>query len=331
MNRLPRLTLLLERLTSRAVVAATVALTVTATAAHALVRTDGLAMPRALQGLPAAGSQCGLTPAEKLQAQQAAALPAPDARCLLSTSELVRDKALAEWTWVDVRRPDLAEADPQPGALRLSPELLRSKAFLKTRRVLLVGDGHAQAALLSQCRRLKDDGFTQVRVLNGGWPQWRFQQALQAPTQPGAQPGTPSTSTATLTSIEPLGAAALSAPALWAESQHEGNLVIGTRADGLIPLLPFGATLDAWSVERVRALIERRRHDSPGVPLASVVLVHAPERSADVPLAALRQALHPTPVLVHVGQASALRTQLAQMEAAWVARERGPKQPRCGQ
>nr|WP_315194823.1 rhodanese-like domain-containing protein [uncultured Aquabacterium sp.] len=294
--------------------------TVTATTAHAQVRTDGLAMPQALQGLPAAGSQCGLSPAEKLQAQQAAALPAPDARCLLSTSELSHDKALSEWTWVDVRRPDLAEADAQPGALRLSPELLRSKAFLKTRRVLLVGDGHAQAALLSQCRRLKDEGFKQVRVLNGGWPQWRFQQGLQ------------SSSTESLSAPAPLSAPALlSASALWAESQHEGNLVIGTRADGLIPLLPFGATLDAWSVERVRALIERRRHDSPGVPLASVVLVHAPERSVDVPLAALRQALHPTPVLVHVGQASALRTQLAQMEAAWVARERGPKQPRCGQ
>jgi len=306
MNRLLRLFLM-----ASALVVATA--TVTITTAHAQVRTEGLAMPQALQGLPAAGSQCGLSPAEKLQAQQAAALPAPDARCLLSTSELARDKALSEWTWVDVRRPDLAEADAQPGALRLSPELLRSKAFLKTRRVLLVGDGHAQAALLSQCRRLKDEGFKQVRVLNGGWPQWRFQQGL-----PSSSP-------------EPLGAAALSASALWAESQHEGNLVIGTRADGLIPLLPFGATLDAWSVERVRALIERRRHDSPGVPLASVVLVHAPERSADVPLAALRQALHPTPVLVHVGQASALRTQLAQMEAAWVARERGPKQPRCGQ
>lgn len=342
MNRLPRITWLLERLTSLALCVATLTsvitstVAVTATTAHAQVRTDGLAMPQALQGLPAAGSQCGLSPAEKLQAQQAAALPAPDARCLLSTSELARDKALSEWTWVDVRRPDLAEADAQAGALRLSPELLRSKAFLKTRRVLLVGDGHAQAALLSQCRRLKDEGFKQVRVLNGGWPQLRHQQALQATTQTGAQSGAqsgaPSTSSATLTSSEPLGAAALlSASALWAESQHEGNLVIGTRADGLIPLLPFGATLDAWSVERVRALIERRRHDSPGVPLASVVLVHAPERSADVPLAALRQALHPTPVLVHVGQASALRTQLAQMEAAWVARERGPKQPRCGQ
>jgi len=305
MNRLLRLFLMASALV---VATATATVTITATTARAQVRTEGLAMPQALQGLPAAGSQCGLSPAEKLQAQQAAALPAPDARCLLSTSELARDKALSEWTWVDVRRPDLAEADAQPGALRLSPELLRSKAFLKTRRVLLVGDGHAQAALLSQCRRLKDEGFKQVRVLNGGWPQWRFQQGLQSSSPES-----------------------LSASALWAESQHEGNLVIGTRADGLIPLLPFGATLDAWSVERVRALIERRRHDSPGVPLASVVLVHAPERSADVPLAALRQALHPTPVLVHVGQASALRTQLAQMEAAWVARERGPKQPRCGQ
>ena len=328
MNRLLRLFLMASALV---VATATATVTITGTTAHAQVRTEGLAMPQALQGLPAAGSQCGLSPAEKLQAQQAAALPAPDARCLLSTSELARDKALSEWTWVDVRRPDLAEADAQPGALRLSPELLRSKAFLKTRRVLLVGDGHAQAALLSQCRRLKDEGFKQVRVLNGGWPQWRHQQALQATTQSGAQTGAQSTSSATLTSAEPLGAAALSASALWAESQHEGNLVIGTRADGLIPLLPFGATLDAWSVERVRALIERRRHDSPGVPLASVVLVHVPERSADVPLAALRQALHPTPVLVHVGQATALRTQLAQMEAAWVARERGPKQPRCGQ
>lgn len=314
MNRSPRLT-------SLALCVATFA--VMSTAARAQVRTDGLAMPRALQGLPAAGSQCGRSPAEKLQAQQAAALPAPDARCLLSTSELMRDKAQAEWTWVDVRRPDLAEADAQPGALRLSPELLRSKAFLKARRVLLVGDGHAQAALLSQCRRLKDDGFTQVRVLNGGWPQWHFQQALQETTQPVASSNP--------TSSEPPGAAGLSAIELWAESQHEGNLVIGTRADGLIPLLPFGATLEAWSVERVRALIERRRRDSPGMPLASVVIVHAPERSADVPLTALRRALHPTPLLVHAGLASALRVQLAQMESAWVAHERGPKQPRCGQ
>lgn len=284
------------------------ALALWAAAAQAQVRTEGLAMPQALQGLPAAGSQCGLSQAEKLQAQQSAALPAPDARCLLSTSELARDKALADWTWVDVRRPDRAEADAQPGALRLTPELLRGKAFLKASRLLLVGDGHAQAALLSQCRRLKDEGFTQVRVLNGGWPQWRFQQGLtSSPPEP------------------------LSATALWAESQHEGNLVIGTRADGLVPLLPFGATLEAWSLDGVRKLIERRRHANPGVPLASVVLVHAPEHGGDVPLAAWREALHPTPVLVHVGPASALRTQLAQMEAAWLARERGPKQPRCGQ
>lgn len=43
-------------------------------AAQAQVRTEGLVMPQALQGLPAAGSQCGLSQAEKLQAQQSAAL-----------------------------------------------------------------------------------------------------------------------------------------------------------------------------------------------------------------------------------------------------------------
>jgi rhodanese-related sulfurtransferase len=284
-----------------------------AVAAHAQVRTEGLAMPQALKGLPAAGSQCSLTPAERLQAHQAAALPAPDARCLLSVSEFARDKALADWTWVDVRRPDLAEAEAMPGALRLSPELLRSKGFLKTRRVLLVGDGRGQAALLSQCRRLHDEGFTQLRVLHGGWPQWAFHQMQVMPPVP-TRP-----------------ADNLSASALWTESLYDGNLVLGTRAEGLVALLPFGLTLEAWSVPQVLHLIERRRKDSPRLPLVSVVLAHSPEGSAAVPLAALRQALYPTPLLVHVGDAAALRTQLAQMEAGWLARERGPKQPRCGQ
>lgn len=306
----------LPRLPAAIALAAAVA-TMAIGPALARVRTEGLAMPEALQGLPAAGSQCGLTPAEKLQAQQAAALPAPDARCLLSVSELARDKALAEWTWVDVRRPDLAEADAMPGALRLAPELLRTKSFLKTRRVLWVGDGRGQASLLSHCRRLHDEGFTQLRVLHGGWPQWAYHQAqaLPSPAMRAAD-----------RAPEPLSAAAL-----WAESLYEGNVVVGARADGLVARLPFGLTVEAWSVPQVLQLIERRRKDSPRQSLASVVLAHAPERSAELPLAALRQALYPIPLLVYVGDAAALRTQLAQMEAGWQARERGPKQPRCGQ
>ena len=282
--------------------------------ALAQVRTEGLAMPKPLQGLPAAGTAC----ARHAEAGGATdpggvALPAPDPACAVSVNELVRDKALAEVVWVDVRRPEQADADPWPGALRLSPDALRTKVFLRGKRIVLLGEGRGQAALLSHCRRLKAEGFARTRVLQGGVPQWRLHEALAAvPPLPLPPP------------------VSLDGAGLWTESLDEGNLVIGHAGDGLVSQLPFASQVDTWSVEAVRGLIERRRK-ATALPLSAIVLATTPERAASLPLDALRQALWPTPVLLHSGSAPALRAQLQQLEATWRARERGPKQPRCGQ
>lgn len=293
--------------------------------AHAEVRTQGLAMPQALQGVQAAGSACARSTEAGGPAAAGATLPAPDARCAVSVDALRKalaaDKASSsaqgEVVWVDVRRPEQAEADPWPGALRLSPDALRTKAFLRGKHIVLLGEGRAQSQWLSHCRRLKADGFGRVQVLQGGVPQWRLHEAMSAvPPAPLPPP------------------VMLDGPGLWAESLDEGNLVIGLAGDALAALLPsvlpFASQAESGSPQAVRSVIERRRK-ATSAPLSAVVLAVTPERAASVQLDALRQALWPVPVLLHSGSASALRAQLKQMEAGWHARDRGPKQPRCGQ
>lgn len=291
--------------------------------AHAEVRTQGLAMPQALQGVQAAGSACARSTEAGGPAAAGATLPAPDARCAVSVDALrkalARDQAPSsdDIVWVDVRRPEQAEADPWPGALRLSPDALRTKAYLRGKHIVLLGEGRAQSQWLSHCRRLKADGFARVQVLQGGVPQWRLHEAMSAvPPAPLPPP------------------VMLDGPGLWAESLDEGNLVIGLAGDALAALLPsvlpFASQAEGGSPQAVRSVIERRRK-ATSVPLSAVVLAVTPERAATLSLDALRQALWPVPVLLHSGSASALRTQLKQMEVGWTARDRGPKQPRCGQ
>lgn len=289
--------------------------------AQAEVRTQGLAMPQALQGVQAAGSACARSTEAGGLAASGAALPAPDPRCAVSVSDLLaalaRDKAAGDVVWVDVRRPEQADADPWPGALRLSPDALRTKAYLRSKRIVLLGEGRGQSQWLSHCRRLQADGFARVQVLQGGVPQWRLHEALS--TVPPAPLPPP---------------VMLDGPGLWAESLDEGNLVIGLAGDGLAPLLPsvlpFASQADHASPQAVRGLIERRRQ-ATRTPLSAVVLAVTPERAASLSLDTLRQALWPVPVLLHSGAPGALRAQLKQMEAGWTARERGPRQPRCGQ
>lgn len=293
--------------------------------AHAEVRTQGLPMPQALQGVQAAGSACARSTEAGGPAATGATLPAPDARCAVSVDDLrkalAREQASspgqADVVWVDVRRPEQADADPWPGALRLSPDALRTKAYLRGKHIVLLGEGRAQSQWLSHCRRLKADGFAHVQVLQGGVPQWRLHEAMSAePPAPLPPP------------------VMLDGPGLWAESLDEGNLVIGLAGDALAQLLPsvlpFASQAEGGSPQAVRSVIERRRK-ATSAPLSAVVLAVTPERATTLSLDALRQALWPVPVLLHSGSASALRAQLKQMESGWSARDRGPKQPRCGQ
>jgi rhodanese-related sulfurtransferase len=59
---------------------------------------------------------------------------------------------------------------------------LKHKAFLNNRPLLLLNDGFSRVSLASDCALLKKAGFTDVKMLIGGAPQWR-QATLKTKTR----------------------------------------------------------------------------------------------------------------------------------------------------
>jgi len=74
---------------------------------------------------------------------------------------------------VDVRRPDLHGRVRIPSSLAIPLYALRTKGFLRSKLVVLVGEGHDDALLSGECERLGAAGFAQVRVLAGGINHWQ--------------------------------------------------------------------------------------------------------------------------------------------------------------
>ena len=273
----------------------------------------------------------------------------PDLSCAIAPTELS----------VLLKRPDTVLADIRPaadyaayhinGAMNLTAPALRSKRFLKTKTVVLIGDGLVERELYADCARLKASGFKQTKVLRGGLPVWLSSgQAVL-----GRPPDT--TKTALLGPVE-----------LWAEARFDANLVlVSSNRKDLLHDLPTATTIPDVNLAAVQTAIKRRGKK----PLAAVVLVAAtPEigtgqisrhsgmdrrnpgyrevnlagtkgqnlnstaLTTDAPasLTNLRLAISPVPLLAYTGTAEAYTRQLAQQNAIWTALARGPKKPRCG-
>lgn len=71
---------------------------------------------------------------------------------------------------VDIRKNPDFEIEQ---AWIISVEELRHKAFLTNRPLLLLGDSFSRVNLAYNCALLKKAGFTNVKMLIGGAPQWR--------------------------------------------------------------------------------------------------------------------------------------------------------------
>ena len=275
----------------------------------------------------------------------------PDLSCAIAPTELS----------VLLKRPDTVLADIRPaadyaayhinGAMNLTAPALRSKRFLKTKTVVLIGDGLVERELYADCARLKASGFKQTKVLRGGLPVWLSSgQAVL-----GRPPDT--TKTALLGPVE-----------LWAEARFDANLMlVAANRKDLLHELPSATTIPDVNLAAVQTAIKQRGKK----PLAAVVLVasaadgqanlisvengvqglpcenpQTPARQAlhsncrqtpasdsiaqSASLANLRQTLSPIPLLAYTGTAEAYTRQLAQQNAIWTALARGPKKPRCG-
>jgi len=96
-----------------------------------------------------------------------------ETNCFISRDELKAWRSARDFLAVDLRpRPEF-ERVYIPGAVNIPLRELRTKPYLKARRLLLVDRGYHGRQLAADCRTLRDEGFNQVRVLAGGLEAWR--------------------------------------------------------------------------------------------------------------------------------------------------------------
>lgn len=74
---------------------------------------------------------------------------------------------------IDVRSRGEFEKFRIPGSINISLFAIKTKAFVKSRPLVLINKGYHYGPLEKQCKRLRDSGFVSVRILNGGLNAWK--------------------------------------------------------------------------------------------------------------------------------------------------------------
>ncbi len=271
-------------------------------------------MPEALKNIPRADGVCRPDSADAKRADVLAARAGekPDLSCGMTLSEA--------GTLLD--RPDTVLVDLRPAsdfaqyhadrAVNLDAAALRSKLYLKPKPILLMGSGKNERERYVACGTLKRAGFKRVHVLRGGMPAWLAAGMTVVGRALGAAPVT------------------LSAEELWAEAQFEGNVVLlGASLGAIEHQLPFSATVQSWTPDAVKRVLERRRKALRNIPLAAVIVAAGDETLTEAQLSSLQQASG-APVLVYTGTNAAFERAMTVQKAIWTAEARGPKQPGCG-
>ena len=86
---------------------------------------------------------------------------------------------------VDVRRPARFEELRVPGSMNIPGFQIKTKGFLRGKRLLLLGDGHSYRALDRLADDLQTEGFDQVSIVEGGLNAWRLEVgALEGAANP---------------------------------------------------------------------------------------------------------------------------------------------------
>lgn len=94
--------------------------------------------------------------------------PAQDYSCLTNYPTILKN--IKNYQLVDVRRkPDAVISD----AWNIPADELKLKSFLSSRQLLLLDEGFSRVQQATTCATLKKAGFTSVKILVGGIPQWQ--------------------------------------------------------------------------------------------------------------------------------------------------------------
>jgi len=240
-------------------------------------------------------------------------LLAPDLACAVSPTAALAWVGAEDTLFVDTRPPFQFSQFTIRDAVNMNAGDMRSKSYLKSKRLVLFGSGKGDYVLYRECARLRNDGFGQVHVLRGGLNTW------QASHQPllGRPP-------------DGAGGLLLGAGELLEEAEFEGNVVLVTA--GLQQAqrhLPSSILVPQATSRVLTAALERRSKELKGAPMASLVLVAEPGVGIEE-FGRLQQAILPTPLLVYSGAGDAIVSHIARQDAVWSAQARGPRQPSCG-
>jgi len=95
-----------------------------------------------------------------------------DSSYLLDPAGLAAWQDAADLMVVDVRRVDDFLRVRIPGSVNLPLHAVKTKAFLKERKILLVGEAYANEEMEKTCAMLREEGFSSVRFLDGGLNGW---------------------------------------------------------------------------------------------------------------------------------------------------------------
>ena len=269
-----------------------------------------LPLPKALVGIKRSTGVCPLD--DKPAGTVAVAHPAPDLTCLLPASRVAELAAQPQTLLVDTRPAQLTARYGIASAMPMEPGAIALRSYLKTRPLVLFGDGRSDRDLLEACSTLKADGFKQVSVLQGGVRAWA---AAGQPLQ-GDAPATTELAT-------------LDATQLWAASQFANNVVLTTPdMRGLRASLINSHEVAEVSPQSLKKVLEQRRKEVGNQKLAAVAIA-VPHRPDAATLAQLQKAVEPAPLWVYSDTPAAFNKAMTQQKAVWTAQARGPKRINC--
>jgi rhodanese-related sulfurtransferase len=95
-----------------------------------------------------------------------------DRSCFVAPDAVAKQSKANPFTLVDVRSANDFEQMRIPGSLNIPLHLVKTKAFLKTRNIVLINEGRTSVDLEDSCRSLKQAGFQQVSILENGLYGW---------------------------------------------------------------------------------------------------------------------------------------------------------------
>lgn len=92
--------------------------------------------------------------------------------CLVSLSTTDSLRAKTDFSFVDVRSSDEFDQYHIAGSINIPSHLLKTKEFLKKTHAVLLDDGRNTIELEKTCHELRQKGFEQISVLDGGLFAW---------------------------------------------------------------------------------------------------------------------------------------------------------------